>query len=761
MKFDLSTVLQDVTQTRFDDSSVSFGWRRYVASAIDARVSVEIFSLLVNANPSVIDDELFEVAAYAPQAHFLRVLLAARPLIDSDKKQERLQKLLMRAVAPDTVKLLLGLGADVRAVNRDGETLLHRCCGHSNFYDRDTDKSSMRQVRLRSVSLAIAAGADVNAVDKQGQTPLHMALRIDDDLARCVVKALIGAGCDVNAADSYGVTPLALALRLKLHHSAVIRELIKAGADMLQLIKNRFALVFVLFLPGGDDLLEFAIETAAFDINATNSFGETLLHDFARSVESVPDPERMLAAFVRFGAKIDVENNVGETPLAVLLSSSGVTADILLAFLDAGANAKTRSRDGVTVCHLAAQWCDDALLELLVNKYDVDPSVATDIFDTPLMIATEHGAETMVSWLLAQPGYDDAMGVWRYDDMSTFVAAVCGSHRNILEALIEAGVDLDDEPDTLCNTAAALGDVEILGRLIDVGFDVDEVTKTGDTPLHIAATSRTSGAAMMRRLIAAGANVHAVNNRGQTVAHIALRNSDTWDVIRSQFTLFDHEDADGWTPLALAARLGRGECVLEMIAAGANAAHINRDGSSLLHLFLAQRSNVVGPGLIRALMASGAVLNSCNANGEDLADAAVRYCCEIVIKSLFAIGVDFRNGVRMNWRWIRGTSNDAYILAAGAEESAVQSEDLNVVLFSDIDNRGDIACDRARVALARQSLVRARGVEVCIGLQSLRLDALQLCEIMTHSCAPAAKHVPFHELWNIATMVKHFCDKRQ
>jgi hypothetical protein len=96
---------------------------------------------------------------------------------------------------------------------------------------------------------------------------------------------------------------------------------------------------------------------------------------------------------------------------------------------------------------------------------------------------------------------------------------------------------------------------------------------------------------MMRRLIAAGANVHAVNNRGQTVAHIALRNSDTWDVIRSQFTLFDHEDADGWTPLALAARLGREECVLEMIAAGANAAYINRDGSSLLHLFLARRAN--------------------------------------------------------------------------------------------------------------------------------------------------------------------------
>jgi ankyrin repeat protein len=368
MKFDLSSVLIAVTASRFDDH----GWRQDVSSAIDARVSVEIFSLLVNANPSVIDDKLLEAAARAPQAHFLRVLLAACPLIDINKKQERLQKLLIHTVAPDTVKLLLGLGADVRGVNSDGETLLHRCCGYSNNYERDIDKSILRQVRLRSVSLAIAAGADVNAVDKRGRTPLHTALKLDSDLTRCVVKALIRAGCDVNAADNHGVTPLALALQLKLHHSAVIRELIKAGADVMQLIEDRFALVFVLLLPGGDDLLEVAIESAGFDINAINAFGETLLHDFARSVQSVPDPERMLAAFVRFGAKIDVENNVGETPLAVLLSSSGATADILLAFLDAGANANARTESGVTVCHLAARWCNDALLELLVNKYGVD-----------------------------------------------------------------------------------------------------------------------------------------------------------------------------------------------------------------------------------------------------------------------------------------------------------------------------------------------------------------------------------------------------
>jgi hypothetical protein len=63
------------------------------------------------------------------------------------------------------------------------------------------------------------------------------------------------------------------------------------------------------------------------------------------------------------------------------------------------------------------------------------------------MIAIEHGAETMVSRLLAQSAYDEvALGVMRGDGMSAFLAAVCGSHRNILDALIDAGVDLDEEP---------------------------------------------------------------------------------------------------------------------------------------------------------------------------------------------------------------------------------------------------------------------------------------------------------------------------
>jgi hypothetical protein len=70
---------------------------------------------------------------------------------------------------------------------------------------------------------------------------------------------------------------------------------------------------------------------------------------------------------------------------------------------------------------------------------------------------------------------------------------------------------------------------------------------------------------------------------------------------------------------------------------------------------------------------------------------------------------------------------------------------------------------RQDIADARHELlrsVRRRALQVCIGLHNLRLDALQMCEILQFaSCGALAALVPFHQWWAIATTVKHFRDK--
>jgi hypothetical protein len=63
---------------------------------------------------------------------------------------------------------------------------------------------------------------------------------------------------------------------------------------------------------------------------------------------------------------------------------------------------------------------------------------------------------------------------------------------------------------------------------------------------------------------------------------------------------------------------------------------------------------------------------------------------------------------------------------------------------------------RRDIAKTRIDFVRDRALQVCIGLQSLRLDALQLCEILQFACGAIAPLIPFHIWWKIATTVKHF-----
>jgi hypothetical protein len=73
----------------------------------------------------------------------------------------------------------------------------------------------------------------------------------------------------------------------------------------------------------------------------------------------------------------------------------------------------------------------------------------------------------------------------------------------------------------------------------------------------------------------------------------------------------------------------------------------------------------------------------------------------------------------------------------------------------------EIDAARRRIAKARLDLVRERAFQICVGLQSFRLNALQLCEIMMHSFGALGSLILFHQWWAIATKVKHFRDNEQ
>lgn len=104
-------------------------------------------------------------------------------------------------------------GADPKAVNNNGGTILHTAALKGNIF---------------AIDPIIKAGVDVNAKNSQGSTPLIMAAFMDK---KEFVEILLKNNADVNIKNNKGNTALITAANSK-KGEPIVDILIKAGADV-------------------------------------------------------------------------------------------------------------------------------------------------------------------------------------------------------------------------------------------------------------------------------------------------------------------------------------------------------------------------------------------------------------------------------------------------------------------------------------------------------------------------------------------------
>lgn len=272
--------------------------------------------------------------------------------------------------------------------------------------------------------------------------------------------------------------------------------------------------------------------------------------------------------------------------------------------------------------------------------------------------------------------------------------------------LLESGASLDGvSQNALCDFAAT--STTVIQALLDRGVVVSALRdEDGRTALHCAAGRGSDRAVLSMLVNVCGIDLEACDNHHVTCAFDAAGHGHT-DVLR-------------W-----------------LVEAGANIGHRKNHGSTPLHFAYERECAIV-------LLAAGADVHAQDASGRTVAHECLKddnRPIDSVLPVLHAL------------------------LAGGFSHCALGSNG-RTLLHVAVQRRlpvNDDAIDEARRDIAKERLdfVRHRALQVCIGLQPLDLDALQICEILQFACGPVTPLIRFHQWWGIATNVKHFHKQSQ
>lgn len=594
---------------------------------------------------------------------------------------------------------------------------------------------------------------------------------VNDDVA--ALTALAPTPQIINAASHpTGHTPLSLALQLA-RSLAFIQCLIALGADVNADVLDTRAICHVAARHVADSRVVAALIAAGCDFAKLDSADDSSACHYAAMNPAVS----VLTALVDAGLPCDLPNRFGQRPIHfAVLNPHG---DVVLRTLVARGCA-VADEDRPVWCHLAARNANDGVISALIAAGAAVGAPNIDN-DTPLHWAAHNENDRVVAALIAARVPLNETGAWPYCRTPAFLACSNPNPR-VLERLLEAGAVLgtmEADGATPCHEAAKNRDVAVMTLLIARGLDVN--ARDGDqiTPLHQAALAGT--VAMVTLLLASGAEIAAVDRSQETVCHCAARNvrDGMMRALVAAGADFRSPSVTGQTPMQIAIESDNRFAIGALIDAGVSV--VDALGAAERHAEMLRKSaSTPDAAALRLLVRSGVDVRCADENGQTVCHWASSRGMAIAI----ALGADV-NALDNDGRaaiFLSEGDRCLTLIAAGADleardESGTSAADrirrdgsvsdvatvaavLGAPAAPDqspppLDARL-LAWARHRLAARQFELLRLRAFEICVGLHSRNLTALELCEILAHAFAPRQLLVPWHRVWALATTIKHF-----
>lgn len=256
--------------------------------------------------------------------------------------------------APETMKVLLDLGADVEARDGRGLAMLHHVAWGGGpeqmrvLLEHGADPNAATLIQYKGekglfvngatplhlahhgdlAELLIQFGADVEARDIMGRTPLRWHTEQSCHHHQSQFNHLLNAGADINTVDDVGLTPLRESIRFRTAGLNTVQRLLDHGADV----------------NAGPD------GTALHDAVSTRS------HDYGFRDARVDDRPALVNLLLDAGGNVNARDQQGSTPLHDLLWTDrgvGNTVAVGHVLLKRGADPTLTDDEGRTPCDVA------------------------------------------------------------------------------------------------------------------------------------------------------------------------------------------------------------------------------------------------------------------------------------------------------------------------------------------------------------------------------------------------------------------------
>ena len=438
------------------------------------------------------------------------------------------------------VKELLNHGAEINSVDRYGNTALHSAVLKIRYSEYSTGDviSTIR-------TLLNHGGANLDALNRDGETALYLACSCTSERKYYVVQMLLQSGADPNFV-SIPEHPTEISSRTRLSRSTYARVVCRTSLlsyaarhqDVtLMTLLLKFGAQLELTDTSGKTALFYALEPDKRNSSSYNTASLQLLLKSGAQVNVLDDAgvspltfacSRGVLVLVKSLLSFGADPNLTTTAVYPLsLACQFRYYEIVKLLLVNGADTQVaNSNSEPALCDALTTFDDgdagpDSDLAQLLLDHGADPNVMTSLGETPLYLACLNNLLALVQRML-KCGAEVNISK---SQKSPLNAACSNQHMRMVELLLSEGAD-PNVPEEIADTSSFALHIAVSGGGNEpfVSSDYNDIVDTLLThTMLLCRYSYTGNNELVKLLLQHGANVHVADESGNTALHHVMK----------------------------------------------------------------------------------------------------------------------------------------------------------------------------------------------------------------------------------------------